>query len=68
MFHVGGVTVGRTVKRLRSYIKERDQFLDLGVDGTINQYLMVRIKNSISNYLLLSINYWLRIGTGVELL
>jgi hypothetical protein len=28
-------------------MKGRDQFLDLGVSGTISQYLMVRIKKIV---------------------
>jgi len=46
-------------------MKGRDQFLELGVNGTISQYLMVRIKKECGDE---ELTHWTRIGTSVKLL
>lgn len=43
-------------------MKGRDQFLDLGVSGTINQYLMVRVKKECEGE---ELTHWVRMGTSV---
>ena len=46
-------------------MKGRDKFSDLGVSGTIRQYLMVRIKKECEGE---ELTHWVRIRTSVKLL